>query len=91
MTRASLIEKARDWAWAIGLAAGIAGAAGVQLVTGGSRITALESGQAALATRVAALEGGKEVLDALALDLCLRTSEPRIRAPLECFRREAGQ
>jgi hypothetical protein len=90
MTRASIIAKMRDYAWLIGAACGIATATGFQWATGGSRITALESGQAALATRVAALEGNADILNALALDLCLRTTEPRIRAPLECFRRESG-
>jgi hypothetical protein len=79
----TIVSKARDWAWAIGILAGIAGASGFQWVTGGTRITALE-------TRVAALEGNADILKALALDLCLRTTDPRIRAPLECFRRESG-
>lgn len=84
MTRAGLANKLRDFAWLIGALAGIAGASGFQWVSGGTRLTALE-------TRVAALEGNKEILDALALDLCLRTTEPRIRAPLDCFHREAGK
>jgi hypothetical protein len=89
--RDTLVSKARDWAWVIGLLSGIAGASGFQYVTGGSRITALESSQSALALRVSKLEGQADILNALALDLCLRTTDPRIRAPLECFRREAGR
>ena len=85
MTRASLISKARDFAWLIGVLGGILGATGAQWVTGGTRITGLES-------RVKALEKDHAtVIEALALDLCLRTTEPRIRAPLRCGEREAGR
>lgn len=80
----TLVTRARDFAWLIGAVAGIAGATGTQWITGGSRLTALE-------VRVAALEGQADILSALALDLCLRTTDPRIRAPLECFRREGGR
>ena len=90
-TKQTVIAKARDWAWVIGLLSGIAGASGFQYVTGGARITALETSQSALALRVSELEGQADILNALALDLCLRTTDPRIRAPLECFRREAGR
>jgi hypothetical protein len=90
-----MLQRVRDFAWLIGLVGGIAGATGFQWVTGGTRLTALESrvgtGLSALETRVAALESTADILEALALDLCLRTTDPRIRAPLECFRREAGQ
>jgi hypothetical protein len=91
MTKASLVQRIRDFAWLIGIAGGIAGATGFQYVTGGTRITALETRVVAFEARVAALEGNADILAALALDLCLRTTDPRIRAPLECFRREAGQ
>ena len=84
MTRQTFVNTMRDFAWLIGVLAGIAGATGMQMITGGSRITALE-------TRVAALEGQATILNAVALDLCLRTSDPRIRAPLECFKRESGR
>lgn len=85
--RPTIAVKVREWAWAIGIATGIAGATGVQMVTGGTRLTAVES-------RVAVLEAGangnEPILRALALDLCLRTTDPRIRSPLECYRRESG-
>ena len=87
----TFVSKARDFAWLIGLLSGILGASGFQYVTGGARITALETSQSALAIRVQKLEGQADILNALALDLCLRTTDPRIRAPLECFRREAGR
>lgn len=87
----TIVSKARDWAWVIGLLSGIAGASGFQYVTGGTRISNLENGVAALSLRVTKLEGQADILNALALDLCLRTTDPRIRAPLECFRREAGR
>jgi hypothetical protein len=94
-TRQTLITRMRDFAWLIGIAGGIAGATGFQYVSGGTRLTALENrvgtGLSALETRVVALEGQADIMQALALDLCLRTTDPRIRAPLECFRREAGQ
>lgn len=90
-TKDTLVSKARDWAWIIGLLSGIAGASGFQFVTGDARITALEESQSSLALRVTKLEGQADILNALALDLCLRTTDPRIRAPLECFRREAGR
>lgn len=80
----TVVTRLRDFAFLIGIVGGVAGATGFQWITGGTRITALE-------TRVAALEGQADILSALALDLCLRTTDPRIRAPLECFRREAGQ
>jgi hypothetical protein len=83
-TKETLVNRLREWAWLIGVLGGIAGATGMQLVTGGSRLTALE-------TRVAALEGNATILNAVALDLCLRTTDPRIRAPLECFKREGGR
>ena len=84
MTKASLAAKARDFAWLIGIVTGFASATGAQYVTGGTRITALES-------RVTALERSTVILDAVALDLCTRTTDIRIRAPLECARREAGR
>jgi hypothetical protein len=84
MTRQSFVNTVRDFAWLIGVVGGIAGATGMQMITGGSRLTALE-------TRVAALEGNATILNAVALDLCLRTTDPRIRAPLECYKREGGR
>ena len=95
MTRQAFVARVRDFAWLIGILGGIAGATGLQWATGGTRLTALETRVAALdastASRIAALESNASILNALALDLCLRTTDPRIRAPLECFRREAGQ
>ena len=95
MTKQTLVQKARDFAFLIGILGGVAGATGLQLITGGTRLTALETRVAALdastASRIAALESNASILNALALDLCLRTTDPRIRAPLECFRRESGR
>jgi hypothetical protein len=90
-TKQTLINRLREWAWIIGIAGGIAGATGFQYVTGGTRITTLEGRVSSFEARVATLEGQSDIMQALALDLCLRTTDPRIRAPLECFRREAGQ
>lgn len=87
-TKQTVATKVREWAWAIGILAGIAGASGFQWVTGGTRLTAVE---ARVAVLEASANGNEPILKALALDLCLRTTDPRIRAPLECFRRENGK
>jgi hypothetical protein len=93
--RQTFVATIKEWAGLIGLLGGIATATGMQMVTGGSRITALETRVAALdastSARITALEGNAVILNAVALDLCLRTTDPRIRAPLECFRRESGR
>jgi len=76
MTRASV----NDWFekhWTIvALLASLVGALGWQAVSPNQRMTALER-------RVAALEGGLKVLDAMALDRCLSTPPPDIRVQID--------
>ncbi len=73
----------------------VAGAFGFKLMTPNDRLAASGSYIEAVALRVTALENTardqQRILEALALSACIGTTDIRVRAPLECARREAGR